>query len=106
MNQLISEVKKATEDIKRLKGRVDSIFGNVSFVSNGAVSGVLLSDADPQPVSPTTPDPGISPLASRDDHVHVGASGKYRQFTYTGDVPFEFIVDGEGQPVFDLKSLE
>jgi hypothetical protein len=107
MNQLVSDIKRALEEIKRLKGRVDNLKVVTTGSSSGTVSGVLLSDADPLPVGAVA-DPGVGTEASRYDHVHVGgtSSGKYRQFTYTGDNPFEFIVDGDGQPVFALLDLE
>lgn len=109
MNQLVSDIKRALEEIKRLQGRVDSLKVVTTGSSGGTTSGVLLSDADPLPVDPTTPDPGVGIEASRYDHVHVGGTGsggQYRQFTYTGDNPFNFIVDGDGQPVFALLDLE
>lgn len=108
MNQLVSDVKRALEEIKRLRGKVDNL-NSVTSGSGGSIppSGVLLSDLDPLPDG-LVADPGVGNTASRWDHVHEAAppSGQYRQFTYTGDNPFQFITDGSGQPVFVLMDLE
>lgn len=143
MNQLISDVKRALDEIKRLRGRVDTFStGSTLMIPNG-VSGVLLSNANPTiindddvpvpgvsteaarsdhghgenltgtPLSDNIPEPvgdigaaGTSPEGSRSDHVHVGAAGQYRQFVYDNSNPFQFVVDGAGQPIFALEDLE
>lgn len=107
MNQLVSDVKRALEEIKRLKGRVDNLGSITTGSAGGTTSGVLLSDSNPLPVG-AMPSPGDGTEASRWNHVHVGddGSGQYRQFVYTNDNPFEFVVDGAGQPVFSLQDLE
>lgn len=109
MNQLVSDVKRALEEVKRLRDQVSNL-QSVTSSSGGSIptSGVLLSDLDPLPVGAVA-DPGVGNTASRFDHVHVGGSGnegQYRQFVYTNDNPFEFVVDGDGQPVFALLDLE
>lgn len=108
MNQLVSEVKRALEEVKRLRDKVDNLKSITSGSNSGVTSSVLLSDLDPLPDDPFTPNPGVGNTASRFDHVHVGGagSGQYRQFVYTNDNPFEFVVDGDGQPVFALFYLE
>lgn len=107
MNQLVSDVKRALEEIKRLRGKVDSLNSVTTGSSGGTSSGVLLSDATPLQDSGAG-SPGTDALASRDDHIHpAGAiAGQYLQFTYTNDNPFNFVVDGNGQPVFALLDVQ
>lgn len=105
MNQLVSDVKRALEEIKRLRGKVDSLNSVTTGSSSGTTSGVLLSDNNPTANNPGQPSSsGVGTLASRDDHQHEtfeeSGAGKYLQFVYTGDNPFEFVTDVDGQPVF------
>lgn len=97
-----------TDQIRNLQMKQQAIAPGGTVIVNGG-SAVLLSDETPQPVG-LVGDPGVGMAASRDDHVHEAPAppviGQYRQFVYTSDNPFTFVVDGDGQPVFALLDLE
>lgn len=106
INDLWRILKLHTDQLRNLEAKQQAIAPGGNVIITGG-SGVLLSDDDPLPVA-DLPDPGTSMEASRSDHVHVGgtSSGQYRMFVYTNDNPFQFVVDGDGQPVFSLQDLE
>jgi hypothetical protein len=123
VQQIYSEIERLKDEVRRLRGRLNSISVGGSITTNvpgtspvppAELGAMIVGNATPawERLPPPLPTSGEKFALTFDDGDtqpvwRPGGSGKYKQFVYeVSSGTFTFVTDSLGNPVFSLEDLE